>query len=277
MEPNVGTRWQLIGGNAAETYHRLLVPGMFAPLAPRLVDLSGIEPGDHVLDVACGTGVVSRVAAERVGSSGRVVGLDFSPAMIAVARELPQSVGVAIEWLEANALAMPLPDNSFDVVLCQHGLQQIPDRVAALREIRRVLKPGGQFAACVWSRIESNPGMNALVDALGRNVSPEAANYRRAPFALSDPDHLHSLVVEAGFVDVQIQTLTEIAGFVTSDELVDGQLRATPLSTTTAGVISDDVRDAIANDVRAALERYHDGEKLKLPIQAHFVHARAGI
>jgi ubiquinone/menaquinone biosynthesis C-methylase UbiE len=275
MEPNVGTRWQLIGGNAAETYHRLLVPGMFAPLAPRLVELSGIKPGDQVLDVACGTGVVSRVAAERVGATGGVVGLDFSPAMIAVAREIRQPLGPAIEWLEANALAMPLPDNSFDVVLCQQGLQQIPDRVTALREIHRVLKPGGRFAACVWSRIEANPGMNALVEALGRHVSSEAANYRRAPFALSDPDRLRAVFVEAGFEDVQIQTLTEIAGFATSDELVDGQLRATPLSTTTAGAISDDVRDAIASDVRAALEHYQDGDRFKLPIQAHFALASA--
>jgi ubiquinone/menaquinone biosynthesis C-methylase UbiE len=274
MEPNVGTRWQLIGGNAAETYHRLLVPGMFAPLVPKLLELSGIEAGDHVLDVACGTGVVTRAAAEKVGRSGRVVGLDFSPSMLAVARELPQSPGATIEWLEANALEMPLPDASFDVVLCQHGLQQIPDRVAALREIRRVLKPGGRFAGCVWSRIEENPGMNALVEALGRNVSPEAANYRRAPFALSDADRLRTLVEEAGFVDIEIQTLKQIAGFVTSDELVDGQLRATPLSTSSVGAISDEIRDSIANDVRAALERYQNGDRFNLPIEAHFALAR---
>lgn len=272
MESAAGPRWQQVGENAAATYERLLAPAMFAPWAPKLVELAGVQPGDRVLDIACGTGVATRVAAARAGTAGRVVGLDFSASMLAVARELPSATGAAIEWMEASALAMPLPDASFDVVLCQHGLQQMPDRLTALREMRRVLVPDGRFAACVWSRIEANPGMFALVEALQRHVGAAAADNRRAPFALNNADQLRSFLVEAGFRDVQVRTIAEVARFSSSEDLVDGQLSATPLST--VGTISDDVRDAIARDVRMALERYLDGGDLRLPMEAHVAFAR---
>ncbi|MGH2550465.1 MAG: methyltransferase domain-containing protein, partial [Thermomicrobiales bacterium] len=240
---------------------------------PRLVEIAGIKPGDRVLDVACGTGVSTRVAAERAGVTGRVVGLDFSAAMLGIARELPPAAGADIEWIEANALSMPLPDASFNVAICQQGLQQIPDRVAALREIRRVLEPASRFVGCVWGPLEGNPGMHALVQALGRHVSPAAADNRRAPFALSDSENLRGLLVEAGFRDVQIQTLTIIAGFTSSDDQVDGEFEATPLSTV-AGVTVE-MRDAIRRDVRAAVARYTDGDQLNLPMEVHFALGQA--
>jgi SAM-dependent methyltransferase len=176
-------RWPEVGGSAAEVYERQSVPALLAPWAPQLVELAGVQPGERILDVACGTGVVARLAAERTGSAGRVVGLDINPAMLAVARSLPPVAGAPIDWVEASVLAMPFPDASFDVVLCQQGLQQFPGRPAALREMRRVLVPGGRVALSVWGRIEANPGFAALAEALERHVGSEAANNRRAPFA----------------------------------------------------------------------------------------------
>src|SRR5215203_942256 len=154
--------WHQVGANAAEVYERQLVPVMLAPWAPKLIDLAEVRPGAHVLDVARGTGVVTRLAAERVGSTGRVVGLDINTAMLSVARQLGPIGGATVEWLEASALEIPLPDSSFDVVLCQHGLQQFPNRPAALQEMRRVLARDGRLALCVWSRIQGSPGMAAL-------------------------------------------------------------------------------------------------------------------
>src|SRR5829696_3510380 len=174
--------WRQVGANAAEVYERQLVPVMLAPWAARLIDLAEVQPGQHVLDVACGTGVVTRLAAERVGTAGRVVGLDINPDMLSVARPLAPVGGATVEWLEASALEIPLPDAAFDVVLCQHGLQQFPDRPAALGEMRRVLAPGGRLGLCVWSRIEGSPGMAALTEALERHVGVEAAANRRASF-----------------------------------------------------------------------------------------------
>jgi ubiquinone/menaquinone biosynthesis C-methylase UbiE len=260
-------RWQQVGGNAAEVYERQHVPAMFAPWAPTLLDLAGVQPGERVLDVACGTGVVARLAAARVGSGGRVVGLDVNAAMLAVARSLPAVEGSPTEWLESSALEIPLPDATFDVVLCQQGLQQFPDRPAALREMRRVLAGGGRLAASVWSRIEGSPGMAALVEALERHVGIEAANNRRAPFALGDADELRGLLAGAGFRDVRVRTLAETARFPSPEALVEAQLAATPLST--LGTLTDEARWAVARDVRAALRPYlHDGE-LAVPMEAH--------
>src|SRR5215211_8750174 len=115
--------WQQVDVNAAEVYERQLVPVMLAPWAPKLIELAEVGPGQHVLDVACGTGVVTRIAAERVGSAGRVVGLDINADMLSVARRLAPVGGATVEWLEASALEIPFPDATFQAVLCQHGLQ----------------------------------------------------------------------------------------------------------------------------------------------------------
>ena len=201
------------------------------------------------------------------------MGLDINAAMLSVARELPPVGGGSVEWLEASALEMPLPDAAFDVVLCQHGLQQFPDRPAALHEMRRVLRPGGRLALCVWSPIARNPGMAALAEALQRHVSAEAAANRRAPFALGDPAQLHALVEEAAFRDIDVSTAVETARFPSPEALVAYQLAATPLST--LGALTAEAQSAVAQDVRAALQPHlHDGQ-LAVPMEAHFALARA--
>jgi ubiquinone/menaquinone biosynthesis C-methylase UbiE len=264
-------RWQQVSGSVAEIYDSQLVPAMFAPWAPVLIGTAGIQPGERVIDIACGTGVVARLASEHVGDDGRAVGLDINAAMLAVARS--QSGDAPIEWLEANAQAVPLPDASFDVVLCQHGLQQFPDPSAALREMRRLLADGGRLALCVWSPIEGSPGMAALVAALERHVNVAAANNRRAPFALSDANRVRGLVESAGFSAIEVRTVAQPARFPTPEALVAAQLAATPLST--LGAISDESVKAIEDDVRAALGAYlHDGT-FAVPMEAHVVSARA--
>jgi len=265
-------QWQQVGGSAAEVYERHLVPAMFAPWAPRLIEAADLGPAERVLDVACGTGVVTRLAAERIGSDGWVVGLDLNAAMLAVARSLPPASGAPIEWCEASALAMPLPDGAFDVVLCQQGLQQFPDRPTALGEMHRVLRSPGRLAASVWGRIERSPGMAALVQALERHVSAAAADNRRAPFALGDADELGNLVRGAGFRDVTVRSLVNRARFPSPEKLVEYQLAATPLST--LGGMTDQARAAIIRDVSAALRAYVDDDGLTFPMEAHFVVAR---
>jgi ubiquinone/menaquinone biosynthesis C-methylase UbiE len=202
-----------------------------------------------------------------------VVGLDINAAMLSVARRLPPVGGATVEWLEASALEIPLPDSSFDVVLCQHGLQQFPDRSTALREMRRVLAPNTRLALCVWSRIEESPGMAALAEALGRHVGAEAAANRRAPFALGDPVQLRALMEDAGFRDVDIHTMVETAHFPSPQALVAYQLGATPLST--LGTVTEEAQQAVARDVRATLQPYLHGGGLAVPMEAHFAPARA--
>jgi ubiquinone/menaquinone biosynthesis C-methylase UbiE len=265
-------QWKQVGGNAAEVYEHHLVPAMFASWAPLLLEAADVQLGERVLDVASGTGVVARLSAQRIGDAGRVVGLDVNAAMLAVARSLPPGPGAAIEWCEASALAMPLPDAAFDGVLCQQGLQQFPDRLAALGEMYRVLQSPGRLAACVWGRIEGSPGMAALVEALEQHVSLAAANNRRAPFALGDADELGRLVDDAGLHDVSIRTLTGTARFPSPEKLVEFQLAATPLST--LGGMSEETFAAVVSDVDAALRAYVTGQGLSFPMEAHLVVAR---
>ena len=139
MQEVQGDRWQP-SGNASETYEKYLVPAIFGAWPPTLLRLVSPRPGDRVLDVACGTGTVARLAAEKIGPTGKVVGLDISAAMLTVAHSIPSPVG-RIEWKEGDALSIPFTDGSFDVVTCQLGLQFFPDRAKALREMKRVLVP----------------------------------------------------------------------------------------------------------------------------------------
>ncbi len=262
-------RWQL-SGNAPDAYERHIVPALFMPWARSLVETAALRPGERVLDVACGTGVVTRLAAKRVGAGGKVVGLDLNAGMLAVAR----SRAPAIEWREGSATELPLPDAAFDAVLCQQGLQFFPDRPAALREMRRVLVPGGRLALSVWRSLEWSPGHRALADALERHIGSETAAIMRAPFALADPEELRALAVAAGFREVAVRAAVEDVSFPSVDEFPIVQSAATPLAPFVSGAPAS-ARAALVADVRTALAWYVSGGKLVWPIQAHVVTARA--
>jgi ubiquinone/menaquinone biosynthesis C-methylase UbiE len=266
-------QWQL-DGSAPEVYQRYLVPAVTALWAADLVDGAALQPGERVLDVACGTGVVARIAAERVGPTGRVAALDLNPGMLAVARSLPAVTGVVIEWHEGSALALPFPQSAFDVVLCQLGLQFFPDRPMALQEIHRVLVPDGRLALNVFGPLEHNPATHALTTALDRHVGPAASVAKRTEHALADTEQLRRLITDAGFGDVVIRTASKLVHFPSPADYVRIQLAATPL----AGLFAqDDVAGkeclvaALVEDVGAALLPYVGDEGLIFPQEVHSV------
>jgi ubiquinone/menaquinone biosynthesis C-methylase UbiE len=188
---------------AAESYERHFVPAIGRPVAAELIEAADLRPGERVLDVACGTGIVTRLAADRVRADGSVAGLDPNPAMLAVAREAA-SGEAPITWHEAHAEHIPLDDDRFDVVLCGMGLQFFANRAAALREIRRVLAPGGRFVANVPG--PTPPPLQWMADGLRRHVSPQSAGFVDAVFSLHDADELRSLAEEAGFTRVEVRS-----------------------------------------------------------------------
>ena len=172
-------------GSAPENYEKYFVPIIGRPLAADLVDVAAPRPGERALDVACGTGVVARIAAERVGTAGTIAAIDINPGMLAVARATTPAT-VAVDWQQASAERLPFPDESFDVALCSLGLPFFPERAAALREMRRVLVPGGRIAFNV-------PGpaprvFTVLEEALARHAGDEAAAFVRLVFSLHDTD-----------------------------------------------------------------------------------------
>jgi ubiquinone/menaquinone biosynthesis C-methylase UbiE len=268
-------QWQ-VAGSAPEVYERELVPAVFGVWAPILVELAQPRPSERVLDVACGTGIVARIAATRVGPGGTVVGIDLNPGMLSVARSVvsPDSrSGGQLQWQEASADKLPFPDGSFNVVYCQLGLQFFADRPAALREMRRVLGTEGRLALMVWRGIHESPGFAVLADALQRHVGQAAAAIMRAPFGLSNADELEALVRAAGFQNVAIQQRSGTVRFPSVERFVLSYVAGSPL----AGPVSqadDAARAALITDVRNALGKFTSNDELAFPIAAHLLSAR---
>jgi len=263
-------QWQL-GGTSAELYERHLVPAVTLPWAVDLVDRVGVHRGDRVLDIASGTGAVARVAAERIGDEGCVVGLDINLGMLEVARSLPSGL---IEWCEGSALALPFADGEFDVVLCQLGLQFFPDRSAAVQEMRRVLASGGRAGASVYTVIERNPATHALSDSLDRHLGQGASLAKRNEHSLADSEELSELFAAAGFEGIRVEMAQLTVRFASAAEYVHVQFAATPL----AGLVSeldpaerDRLVSEVSADVGAALAPYSDDDGLAFPQEVHVV------
>jgi ubiquinone/menaquinone biosynthesis C-methylase UbiE len=192
--------------NFPRIYEQELVAPLFQPWVEPLLDAAAVGVGDRVLDVACGTGIVARLARKRVGPDGKVVGVDMSPPMLAVARE----AGPEVEWREGNAMALPLArGETFDVVTCQQGLQFFPDREVAVREMFRALVPDGRLAVSTWRTDEEFPFLRELRRIAERRLGPIAD--RRHAFGEAGP--LERLLRDAGFRDVRSRTTTRTVRF----------------------------------------------------------------
>jgi SAM-dependent methyltransferase len=261
------------GGNVTQSlganYDRYLVPTIFGPWAADLVALAAPQPGERILDAACGTGAVAREAARVIGADGSVTGLDLNAGMLTIARA--HDLHGTVQWREGSAQAMPFPEEVFTLVLCQQGMQYFPDRVAALREMQRVLVSGGRLVLSVWRAIERSPGFLALSQALARHISPEVGVL--PPFALGDAPGLAAEVAAAGFHDVTTQTAWRLLRYGSPEELVRTYVISTPLAERLSQV-EEARRTALKASVSAALQPYIDGDGLVFPIESQIIMAR---
>jgi len=191
-----------VSASAAEIYEEFYLPALFLEWTPRMAEAARVEAGQRALDVACGTGVLARALADRVGPRGAVTGLDINEGMLAVARR--QAPG--IEWRHGAAEALPFTDAAFDVVVSQFGLMFFQDRPKAIGEMLRVLRPGGRLAVAVWDALDRTPGYAAFVRLLERLFGRETAEALRSPFVLGDTHALRALFREGGVPDARIVT-----------------------------------------------------------------------
>jgi SAM-dependent methyltransferase len=245
-----------LAATAPENYEHFFVPVIGRPLADDLIDVAALHAGERVLDVGCGTGVVTRLAAERVGPDGAVAGLDVNPGMLAVARSVTPP-DLEIEWHQASAESMPLPDGAFDVVLCQISLQFVPDRPQALREMHRVLKPGGRLVITVPG--PAGPIFEILADAMGRHIAPQAAGFVRAVFSIDDEAELEGLLIGAGFQDVSAAAETRDLPLPAPRDFLWQYVSGTPLAAAVANA-EDDARMALEREVVAGWEDFRSGD-----------------
>ena len=256
-----------VTGSAAELYERYPARYLLGPWAPGLVAAAALRPAERVLDLACGTGVVARIAASNVGPAGHVTGLDINAGMLAVARSLPSPPGVSITWVEGSATAMDLPNASFDVVLCQQGLQFFPDKSAALSEVNRVLVPGGRALLSVWKSM--GPYHVAVGDALERCAGLETATmFRATRVGLPDTDALRRMLTEAGLRDAHVRPAAMTVQLPAVEEFVLGHLAGTPVAPAVAA-LDDEQRAALARQARTALQPYANGDGVAVPDEAN--------
>lgn len=260
-------KWQL-SGDAPEIYDRQIVPAMLGPLAAPLIERAAVQPGERVLDIACGTGIVARTAAQAAGPTGRVTGLDINEGMLAVAVTRPPSAEAPMAWLRASAQDLPFLNASFNTVLSSQGFQFFPDRPGALREIRRVLMPGGRLVLNVVRSLKFNPVHALLVEALERHVGPEAADILRSGYTLGDADDLRTLIAGAKFHGVETHTTEVWARFPSSESYLRWHISGSPMAGPVARV-DPAARNRFLDEMTESLRPYLDDEGLTFPLQTN--------
>lgn len=260
--------FQAYGSTPAANYERYFVPAIGGPLADDLVELADLRPGERILDLACGTGVVTRLAAQQVGGSS-VVAVDVNPGMLDVARTTTPDP--AIEWYQASAESLPLDDATFDVVICQMGLQFFPDKPAALSEIRRVLKPNGRIVLNAPG--PTPPVMTALEQALGHHLGPEPAGFVATVFSLHEPDHVRRLLAAADFADAQARSKQKSLRLPAAEDFLWQYLYSTPLAQA-AETLDEERRAELQQEFATGTAAFADNGGLLLDIDITSATAR---
>jgi len=255
-----------------ELYERWLVGPLFRPWAKVLLERAGLAAGDRVLDVACGTGIVARLAKERLGDNSHVAGVDVSPQMLAVAR----AVAPRVDWREGNAAALPVDDRErFDVVVCQQGLQFFPDKPTAVREMRRVMVSGGRLVIATWRSLEHTPFFRELHRVAERHLG--TVDDRRHGFG--DPAALERLIADAGFEDVRIDIMARTIRFGDAAVFVRLNTMALVGMSAASSTMSDEERgrltDVIALESAEVLPAYTDAQGLAFEMVANVATARS--
>lgn len=254
---------------AGRGYEALFVPALFEPWAKHLIAGAGVEKSSHVLDVACGSGVLTRYAHARSGQSGRVAGVDPAPGMIAAAREVEPD----IEWFLGSAEALPFDEATFDCVISQFGMMFFQDRQKAAGEMFRVTKPGGRLAVAVWNSIENNRAYGDIIAVLDEQVSTAAGDALRMPYSLGDPDEVIDTFSQSGFSDIEFETRTEQARFPSSRTMVEAELRGW-LPLFDINLSEEKISDVLVkSDGKLSKYAAQSGEAV-FPTSAHIVTAR---
>jgi len=259
--PKGGSGFQL-KGVGPEAYERYMVPIHCMALAVDLLDRVGVRLREHVLDVACGTGVVARYAAQRVGALGHVTGVELNPAMIEVARHAATYID-QIEFLEGSALDLPVPDAAYDVAVCQQAIMFFPDREQAVREMYRSLKPGGRVGVNVFRTPQFVPSFAYLIDALEKHAGTAAAEFMRAPFVMESVAQMRSLLEQAGFLDIEVVIRVDTLRYPSVAHLVCYET----LNMSEPEIHTPQIQEALAREMEALTQANVDDRGVVFPVQ----------
>ena len=261
-------------GNPAQTYEDFYVANLFRPWTGELISRAEPRPGERILDLACGTGIVARLVFRHLEGRASISGLDLNPAMIDVARAAADREGAAIDWHVGSADSVPFPVDTFDLVTIQQGLQFFPDRPAALREIHRVLKPGGRIATETWTEIERNHFNQAMARAVERQLGRPAMD---VPFSLGSEVELRELFTGAEFAEIYVERVTREVRFPEPDRYLEHRIASLSAAVAEFRSIDADRRSALVDGIRAemagTLRSYTVGSELVYGTEAHIATA----
>nr|WP_246201983.1 methyltransferase domain-containing protein [Sneathiella aquimaris] len=245
-----------------------MVPLWFGRWAEALIETLRLKAGENVLDVACGTGVTTRLAKTKVGPEGRVDGLDINTSMLAKAEEIAD--GLEIGWIESDVGEIALPSRTYDVLMSQHGYHYFPDKPAALSEFHRLLRPGGRMAFSIWDG--HSPYTQAIAAALAQHISSEIASKQRSQRETPSADELATQVSNAGFSEVEVRRQELMIDVPLAEEFVPLHLGSMPIAGAFMALDAD-AQAALITDVSEALEPFVQGDRI---IYADAVHMAIG-
>lgn len=264
-------QWQL-AHDAAQRYESILVTAILGAFARALVDWAALDTSSVVVDVGCGTGAAARFAAQKMGTSGKVIGTDVNPGMLEVAKSLPEVDGAAIDWRQESAYDLSLADESVDAVLCAQTLQFLDNPTNGLREMHRILKPGASAYVSLWCDIEQSPYFDVLVNAIARHINPDTAAGLGAAFQLSDVNTISDHVHAAAFSDLTTEVAELDLDLPPIAEFVPKHIGATPMG---AGynAASPATQQAILDEMRERLAAYQTETGMRVPFRSHLIQA----
>jgi ubiquinone/menaquinone biosynthesis C-methylase UbiE len=263
--------WQL-DTDGARAYEANLVPAALDPWAADLVATVDLQPDDRVIDVACGTGIIARHVAPVVGAGGQVTGVDINPAMLAVAREVTALLDTPTEWLRADAVDLPLPTGAFDAGFCQQAVQFFAEPDAALRELHRVIRPGGRVGIATCRPLAHQPGYAILAEIVERHAGTEAAEVVRSPYARGDTAQLRGLLEATGFAEPHAHFVVTPFRFPSAHALLVAETSSSPLGDLTA-TLEEGQREALLTDLARAMRPHTDDEGVLFPFETVVVTA----
>ncbi len=261
--------WQ-ISGNSPAAYERYLVPGFFKPWAETLTAYTSPTSGGEILDVACGTGIVARTVASTLKNGARVIGLDNNREMLNKASELSEKAGLEIDWQQGHADQLPYENDRFDYVFCQQGMQFFPEPQQVLKEMHRVLKPGGRLALNIMRSIRHNPAFKILSDELEKHVGENAGSMMRAPFPEWDQKKIRNMVEDAGFRDISLHLEIISMRFPSSEEFLRREAASSPLAGEMES-LAGETRNKLIDHLHESLEPYQDDKGVVFPMETMMI------
>lgn len=262
--------------NPAEGYESYMVPTLFGPCATNLIEAADPKPGERILDLGCGTGIVARQVASRMGATGNVTGIDVSPNMLAVARVAADREGLTVEWREGNAEQLPFPASSFDLVLCQFALMFVANKRVALAEMRRIVTEDGRVLISVWESLDRHPFYQTLHKVIQERLGKSAL---QDIFALGSADELRALAVGAGFRRVALKSFSLTARFPNPDAFIAGEIEVDTAAIPSMQHLDSRSREAIVAtitaDMQSPLKEVTHENYVVLPFHGYIVIARS--